>query len=369
MKLQKPFHANSQNRTQLSPINCICGDPYSWFDTEFFRNEDLYVATFDFFINWSNNSFQPIAWIKRLLYNEFSLDPQTIFKAIIKCDGIDYYHQMRLFCEKNNIELSYIIIPDIEESNWINLENKVILFNVMKYDKNHDDTAAVECLNVKELIERIHLYKVDCTTAYMGEKGLFYSTSSLESFLSKKQTAINYDKDAIYSGDVDVVIFNKDYKPLIIIEIKKHTKAYEAAPTINEDSIGLWCKKDRNKYESLDILQKHWNCEFYMLIYPTTTERVFKLEKVDNLTVTKSKILPLPCVHSQIELKLFHDQFNDFVNSKPVIANKTASGTKLYHTDLRCKYIPRDSKRITYFESISQAEDSGYNLCSTCRNS
>ena len=106
-----------------------------------------------------------------------------------------------------------------------------------------------------------------------------------------------------------------------------------------------------------------------MLIYPTTTERVFKLEKVDNLTVTKSKILPLPCVHSQIELKLFHDQFNDFVNSKPVIANKTASGTKLYHTDLRCKYIPRDSKRITYFESISQAEDSGYNLCSTCRNS
>lgn len=367
MKLKIPYHSLSTNRSKLAESNPICGDPMQWFDTEYFRNESLYSTTFDFFINWSNNTFQPIAWVKRVIYSGFTIEPNEIMDSIIKCDGKDKFETVKNFCYKNDINLSYILIPEILTDAWIDNNNKVILFDVKKFEENNGANP-VSPMSVKELIGLIHSYKVDYKSVRMDSEGLKLSTTSLEYFLSMWNNKIGYKGDAIYPGDADIILFDEDYCPKAIIEIKKHSigsvKRY--ASTIEEENISLYVKGDKLKYQSLDILQRHWNCDFYMLFYPTTSETSIKIQKVSELKALTSKVLPLPNVHSPVALQNFQSQFVDFMNAKMIIANTTSKNQKVYHTNPHCKYIPHDKTKIIPFESEQQAIENNYHLCTAC---
>ena len=299
MIIEKTFLADSSDRAKIAKYNPLCGEPFLWFDTEFFRNEDMLVTTFDFFINWFNNTLQPIIWEKRSVYNFDNLDPDIIYKSILRCDGTSFFNKIKLYAKNNGFELYYILIPDIPEDAWNDFSNKVVMFNIDQYFKNNKANC-VEQHSIGELIEIIHNYRVKYTQARMDFEGLKFSSTNLELFLSRRQPQIGYLGDAIYPGDVDVLLYNENYKTQAIIEVKKHSigsrKRY--ASTIGKESIELYIKHDYLKYKSLDILQKHMKCEFIMLFYPTTSENTIKLQKINELKPVESIEIALPIVHS-----------------------------------------------------------------------
>ncbi len=321
MKLTIPFHCKSDDRTRLSPYNMMCGDPMTWFDNALFRNEGINATTFDFFINWNDKTLQPIAWVKRTLTGNAVSTPKEIMDAIIKCDGNDKFLAVKNFCAANKIELSYILVPDIPCEEWSNAENKVMLFNVEKYENGSTDS--VSQLSVKELINLIHTYRVKYDKAKMDKGGLIYSTTTLEYFLSRHHTDIGYEGDALYPGDADIVLFDDNYTPLAVIEIKKHNEGSKKyAETIEQESIDKYKQMDRLKYESLDILQKELDCKFYMLFFPTTNEKKIKMEKVKNLKVEEEKIFSLPNIHSPISMMEFNKDFLQWLhNSENTASN------------------------------------------------
>ncbi len=341
MKLSVPFHCKSDDRTKLATSNPICGDPMVWFNNALFRNEGINVTSFDFFVNWDNETLQPIAWVKRTLYDCSGSTAMEIMNAIIKCDGFDGFQAARNFCNANNIELSYILIPDIPCEQWKDEKNKVILFNVARYEVG--DENAVLYLSVKDLIDLIHTYRVKYDEARMDTRGLIYSTSSLEYFLSKHQPDIEYRGDAIYPGDADIVLFDNEYTPLAVVEIKKHNEGSKKyAKTIQSESISNYIKQDRLKYKSLNILQQALKCKFYMLFYPTTNENVVKMEQIEALSAVDEMLFPLPNIHSPISIQSFQQLFLQWFRSMKSKMNNNTS----YIVDQKTYFCPHCRSKI-----------------------
>lgn len=358
MILKFPVLAQSNNRNILARQNDYCGDPADWFRTEHFRRNGLRFTTFDFFINWSNNTFQPVAWVKRIIVADRTSEPREILDSIIACDGSELFEDTRNFCRANGIRLEYVIIPDIPTHCWAYMKNKVTLFN--------PNSLEVTELSIIQLIDRIHFYKVRYDNVNIGIGGLRYSTSTLETFLSKPNDAICYTGDAIFPGDADIVLFDENYRPQILIEAKKFddgTQRRYRIP-IEEETISLHLG-DKLKYASLDILQKHFDCEFYMLFYPVNNAEIVKLEKIERLKFRMDTVLRLPDIRSNEALREFQECFFDFKNG--LIANTTRTNMKIYHTNYRCKYIPNDITNTIRFRSPQKAESMGYRLCRECQ--
>lgn len=358
MILHYPVLAKSSNRAFLARQNPFCGDPTEWFKTNYFRENGLRFTTFDFFVNWSNNTFQPNAWVKRIIAADRTTEPNEILASIIACDGNECFEDTKNFCSTNDITLEYILIPDIPEENWTDPANKVILFN--------PNSMEVSELSAIQLIDRIHHYRVRYAGVNIGRGGLYYSTSTLEAFLSKPNNAIGYTGDAIFPGDADIVLFDENYRPRIIIEVKKYDDGTQRKYNIQieEESIALHLG-DRLKYMSLDILQKHFDCEFYMLFYPVNDVRSVKLEKIEKLKVRMSTVLALPDIRSNVSLREFQVRFFAFKNA--VLANTTGNNMRIYHTNYRCRYVPGALENLICFGSPQEAENRGYRLCRECQ--
>lgn len=64
--LRKPILALAANRTRKAQINHVCGDPEEWFDSQPFRERNLYAASFDFFVDWESERVCDEVWIKRI---------------------------------------------------------------------------------------------------------------------------------------------------------------------------------------------------------------------------------------------------------------------------------------------------------------
>ncbi|MDE6789899.1 MAG: hypothetical protein K2J47_11375, partial [Ruminococcus sp.] len=111
MKLIHPIYSHSDDRTKLEAYNPVCGDPFCWFNTEYFRNEGIYCFSFNFLIDWKEHTLQKVAWIKRVISEDYCTDVREITKAIYRCDGIDYLKAALKFCQVNGISLQYILIP------------------------------------------------------------------------------------------------------------------------------------------------------------------------------------------------------------------------------------------------------------------
>ncbi|MCM1166544.1 MAG: hypothetical protein NC299_02820 [Lachnospiraceae bacterium] len=358
MILKFPVLAGSDNRNILARQNPYCGEPENWFRTEHFRRNGLRFTTFDFFINWSDRTFRPVAWVKRIIAADRTSEPRGILNSIIACDGNELFEDTKNFCSANGIQLKYIIIPDIPTDSWADVENTVILFD--------PNSSEVSELSIIQLIDLIHSYKVRYENVHIGREGLRYSTSTLETFLSRPNDAIRYTGDAIFPGDADIILFDEDYRPRILIEVKKFdngTQRRYGIP-IEGETLSLHLG-DRLKYAGLDILQRHFDCEFYMLFYPVNNAETVKLEKIERLKVRMNKLLRLPNIHSNESLREFQTGFFDFKNT--LIANTASTNMKFYHTNYRCKYIPRDLTETVLFNSPREAEDMGYCLCRECR--
>lgn len=283
MKLIHPIYSHSDDRTLLESYNQVCGDPYNWFNTEYFRNENIYCFSFNFLIDWREHTLQRVAWIKRIISEDYCTDTREIIKAICRCDGADYLKAALKFCKVNGISLQYVLIPDIECDDWLDFNNKIIIFDATKYAEKTEESYVNE-YSVTEFIQLIRSYKKDYHPIGQNKDKsgsqyrLSISSTSLEVFLSVPHDEIDYAGDTGFPGDADIILFDAQGIPKAVIELKKHdVGSTEIAGTIRDESMALY-RLDSLKYDSLNILSATLNCPFYVLFFPITQEKLIKIE-------------------------------------------------------------------------------------------
>jgi hypothetical protein len=129
-----------------------------------------------------------------------------------------------------------ILLPSYEneEVDW---DSMALVVSVSEH------SSKISKAKVSDLATRInHNTQRD---SYLGKKGLQYSTSAIESFLSKTKN--------IYPGDCDALVFENS-KPKVIIEFKKHT----LMDPISEWTISKYFHNaDQYKYRSLQSLSRN----------------------------------------------------------------------------------------------------------------
>ena len=327
MKIYSPKAVASDNRSVYPEENVLSGSPYGWFDTAFFRNEHIGVTTFDFLVEWESIRIYPVIWVKRVYYSWLvkSDNNDVLFDSIINCDGMDFVKATYRFCIHNGLRFQYVLIPAWTEQEWIqhssDINTPIIIFDVTNYKKGNTSQVVTK-FSLSAFIE--FLKEKRKAPAPMGSKGLYWSATALESLLSKPNQKLNYDGDAIYPGDADIVLFatNQEHRTLAIIEIKKHNRGSKRfAATIQDESIKLYDHRDIRKYQSLFSLKHALKTRFFMLFYPTTTEKCIKIQEADydsrggHAVVISERIFALPNRDRPGSLRHFQKDFTEYLRS------------------------------------------------------
>lgn len=297
--LSKPVLALTTDRSRKAQMNSICGNPEDWFDSPFFREKGLYATSFDFFVNWENESICDEVWIKRISDSD-SIQNQSeteLLELISTCDGSSKSNQLYRFLTYQKMIEKYMIFRDVPEREWESGEEKIVELDLSKYKRN-----SVAHYNAEEIQEKIKsLRRVQ---ASIGSAGLIYSTSYLEGYLSKKPY--------FWPGDVDTVLFNNDNVVEAIIEFKKHT-SNSRIPFENQ-RISNYLNKDILKYKSLAMLRDRFQTDLFVLYYPIPLDiRYIIIEKLDgdpnNLYASETYKLELPDIENSNRMKAFAERF------------------------------------------------------------
>ena len=297
--IHKPSLAKCDNRNIKAKKHPYSGDPEDWLSNELLSKFNISAVSFDFFINWSDNTTSSEIWIKRIVDRNVQTwpiaDNEMLLKWIYDCDSEQAISDLSYFCGQNNLKLNYFLFKDVD---WNNSDGGIVNVTL----DNEGNLVGANQISIEELKERIKSQSGGNVS--VGRKGLFYGLSTLECYLSKT--------DAAWPGDLDILLLDDNKDPLAIIELKKHT----LGSSINNQKLSnYYPSKDARKYDRLAIfrnyLQTSHDLPIIVLYYPTNTnENLIKLEKIDgnvgNLKSGKSLVLELPNIKEKMKLEEFH---------------------------------------------------------------
>lgn len=297
--LSKPVLALTADRTRIAQTNDYCGDPENWFDSQYFRNYGLHSATFDFFVNWDDETICDEIWIKRISDSD-NIHSEThaeLMRLIAECDGRDKLNHLFRFFAYQRMIVKYMLFRDVPEREWENGEEKVIELDISRYRQE-----VVSRYDASEIQDKIR--NLRRSPAPIGNAGLIYSTSSLEGYLSRQPY--------FWPGDVDTVLYNDNNDVEAIIEFKKHT-ANSRIP-FNNQRIANYLTRDILKYKSLALLRDRFNTDLYVLYYPIPANIDYVIvEKIDGnpdgLYATDRIELELPNRRSAERMAAFAERF------------------------------------------------------------
>ena len=230
--------ASSSNRAILADQT---NNPYTRFVETSGKN--LQMHTFNFFTDSNQNGdISREFWItKRLQFSSrYELDVLLAGEEFDSIAGVeDFVMEIKTLSrelERLNPQVFGVLLPNYrnEEVNW----NSVALIVSVGASSTKISKATV-----KDLALRIH-HNTN-RDSLLGKKGLKFSTSAIELFLSTTKS--------IYPGDCDALII-QDSKPKVIVEFKKHT----LRDPISEWTIDKFFNtSDRYKYLSLQALSRN----------------------------------------------------------------------------------------------------------------
>lgn len=251
--LSKPTLALTKDRTQKAQLNTICGDPEAWFDSDAFRTYNLYAASFDFFVDWTQEKICDEVWIKRMSDSADirHLSEEELLGLIAECDGKEKANSLYCFLKAWRMKQKYMLFRDVPEAKWKDGTEKVVEVDMTKYQK-----GAVSYLDVNEIQMRIQ--KLRKVPAPIGNAGLIYSTSSLEGYLSRQEY--------FWPGDADTVLYDGDYHVAAVIEFKKHTASSRIS--FQNQGIRNYLARDILKYKSLALLRDLFHTRLFVVYYP-----------------------------------------------------------------------------------------------------
>lgn len=253
--LVKPYLALTTDRSKLSKKHPFSGAPEDWFINTILKQRSFFGVSFDFFVNWNNNTISNEFWVKRIVKTEYSpwpiIDKRILQQEIYDCDGIEYVRVLSRFASKYNVILKYQLF---KESNSWNDDMPIVsvVFN------NNGEVSHVKNKRISDLKEDIKLFSGGPIS--IGKKGLIYSTSTLEGYLSRT--------DAAWPGDADLIILDKSLNPVALIEYKKHTLD---TPIKDQQLSNYYPYPDKRKYDRLALLRSFLGIgtQFINIYYPT----------------------------------------------------------------------------------------------------
>lgn len=294
--LQKPILVKSTNRNVLAKRHPEVGVADDWFTNQILNEFSYYgLQGIDFFVNWQTREISNEFWIKRIIPSDFTMEStrkKYVQDLIYECDGEDEVKLAGMFF---NGKLKYKLFR--ESNDWKNHHNNPTPILDVTIDSNGEVESVVK--TSLETLE-INIRELSGGPVSVGSKGLFYSSSTLEEYLSHT--------DALWPGDVDLVIFDNFYQPKAIIEFKKHTKS---EPLRDHKFNRYYPYPDGKKYDRLAILKNsienslNINVPLIVLYYPvieSIEDIIFEeiIGEVGHLEATNETSLLLPKNKEQI---------------------------------------------------------------------
>ncbi len=297
--LRKPILALTEDRSRSARINRLCGDPEEWFDSSTFQKHGLYAGSFDFFVNWENESICDEVWIKRISDSEeiSEQSEEELLHLIAKCDGTEKSNRLYLFLKRQEMIQKYMLFRDVPEERWESGGEKILELDMSRLGRD-----SIAHFTAEEIQEKIR--KLRRKPASIGNAGLIYSTSSLEGYLSKRPF--------FWPGDADTVLYDRDYSAAAVIEFKKHT-ANSRIP-FQDQKITNYLNQDILKYKSLALLRDRLRTGLYVLYYPIPSDiRYMIIEKIEGspnaLYAGARYELDLPARNNSSQMKAFAERF------------------------------------------------------------
>lgn len=297
--LRKPILALTSDRTHMAQTNDYCGNPEDWFDSQPFRERNLYATSFDFFIDWETGIVCDEVWIKRISDSDkiHEQSETELLNLISDCDGKEKSNRVYQFMKYQQLIEKYMLFRDVPENQWANGEEKVVELDLSRY-KN----GSVSQFDAKEIQDKISLLRQRFVP--IGKAGLIYSTSSLEGYLSRQPY--------FWPGDADTVLFDENNDVVAIIEFKKHT-ANSRIP-FEKQKITNYLERDKLKYESLALLRDRFQTDLFVLYYPIPRNIDYMIiEKLDGaakeLYASERYELKLPNFRRNDQIREFADSF------------------------------------------------------------
>ncbi len=235
----RPVHARVGNRQQLSVSRPGWGPPEAWFDVATLSAAGLYAVSFDFFINWSTGSLEPILWMKRSAVEEpggvAAYDEEAV-TAALAVDPSNFVEAAGVYelAMLGGLSPAWAIIP--EWFSWEDGRGHVLL---CPFGQDGRPTK-VEVVSWQVIQTRIYRHTGEY---FVPQKGLYWSYTTLEAALSKTRTP--------WPGDADVVLVSAvTHEARAVVEMKKHTKGADLVSSFHR----YYRTTDRRRWDRLAML-------------------------------------------------------------------------------------------------------------------
>lgn len=243
-----PVLAKCDDRGVFSPENPIIGGPDDWIsELRRISNEHISVS-FDFFADWSS---KPVCVVDEFWFkfpvkciSDFSLLEDDVLRDVLR-KSTDFVALAKL-CKAIGVEARAILFD--AQTKYCD-ETPIVIFSY----NGADGSSLFEIINIRTLKKKIRTLSGGPIT--IGAKGLIFGTTRLECHLSKT--------DALWPGDVDLLVFSKNkMKVEGIFEFKKHTR--RARASFGDQDFSLYYPRpDARKYNRLAAL-----ADFFPYVVP-----------------------------------------------------------------------------------------------------
>ena len=238
MKITECILAKCDNRQILAKESQSLGNPDDWFNKDLLCRLKLKAISFDFFINWEDGSLDRTLWLKRPIESSINLHSESD-DSIIELLKEDKFRELVSFAKFNNLSAAAILFNNNQTWN----DNSPLIYAFWPKDISNKKGLRIERVKLKDIKDIIKTKSGG--PVRVGSKGLIYGTSSLECYLSKT--------DALWPGDADLILFDDDYAPRAVIELKKHTESSRIK--FSEQKLSNYYPyPDGRKYDRLQIL-------------------------------------------------------------------------------------------------------------------
>ncbi|CAH6828293.1 hypothetical protein [Vibrio mediterranei] len=271
------------DRSIKARTNTLSGGPEDWFTEVHLSQLGIQSISFDFFVNWQRNVFMRTIWFKRFIdINTRSLIQrddwqESLITRLIEHEGPSQLSNLFNFCCSQEIFADFLVF---NERFWN--ENDPIIYARLTSPTSFD----VKAISLNQL--KLKISHGTGRPFNIGQKGLFYSTSNLECYLSRTDTP--------YPGDADILLWNRNRNGFKLIEFKKHNLK---DPIHSQKLSNYYPRPDGAKYRRLHILSQYLpNTQLYTLYYTTDNRFQTKIElnsvSGSNLSEGRSILLESP---------------------------------------------------------------------------
>lgn len=284
MKMEKtipfiePVLALCSDRTRPAKQNPLLAGPDVWLPHVISQTDDLCAISFDYFINWETNILDRELWLKCLIDtqkipNWADLSDTEVSNILRENHRFIYLVK---FARCNQASATAFIFDDSQD--WGD-DRSILIRAHWPRDISSGYGLEISRLRRPELEEQIR--KKSGGPIKIGSKGLIYSTSRLECFLSTT--------DALWPGDADLLICNKkSMNPIAIIEYKKHTDR-SSIKFSDQMLSNYYPKPDGRKYDRLALLSEQlaadYRIKLFTLYYSTLSDVLdVKLEEISGVS-------------------------------------------------------------------------------------